>query len=230
MRAVTEGRAAYAVVSVENSITGPFAGVAESLCEHPLALLGEVVLPIRHCLLAAPGTRLEDVSVVTSHPSALSQCRDWLAGWGVATRPMSDTAEAARELSESRGAGTGVIGSRTLATTYGLEVLAEGISDRPDNQTRFWILGHQPGGDAEATRTALVVRPVTAPRVLKTLRIQIEARDARRVRVPFLGSEDGTCFVIEFDHRPGTGREIAEEACAGLKTRWLGSWSPSTAA
>ena len=97
VRAVTEGRAAYAVVSVENSITGPFAGVAESLCEHPLALLGEVVLPIRHCLLAAPGTRLEDVSVVTSHPSALSQCRDWLAGWGVATRPMSDTAEAARE-------------------------------------------------------------------------------------------------------------------------------------
>lgn len=230
IEAVATGRARRAVVAVENSITGCFAGVADALCDRPLSVHGEVLLPIRHCLLGAPGTRVDEVSVVTSHPMALAHCRDWLARAGVATRTMPDTARAARELADSGDAALAVIGSRTLAALYGLQVLAEGLSDLPNNVTRFLVLGPEGAGAKSGTRTSLLVGPVHAPRVVRTLRIQIEARDARRVRVPFLGSEDGRCFLAEFDHDEGAGERIASDACAGLEHRVLGSWTPERAA
>jgi prephenate dehydratase len=224
--AVADLRASHAVLAVENSITGPFEGVAEILHSNPVHAVGEVLLPIRHCLLAAPGARLDEIAVVTSHLSALSQCRDFLASWGVATRPARDTAEAARDLERSGDAALGVIGSRALAELYGLSVLAEGVADRPDNRNRFLVFAAAPRRSEGQRRSAAVVGPVLAPRALKTLRIQLEAHGATRVRAPFLGSSDGTLHLIEFDHRAGFGPELAERACARLAFRYLGSWDP----
>ena len=231
-RAVQDGRALRAVVPVENSITGRFAGMTEVLFDSGLGVVGEVRLPVRHCLLGAPQAHLDDISVVTSHPSALAQCRDWLASWGVATRPASDTAAAARELADAREAALGVLGSRALAELYGLDVLAEGISDRKDNVTRFLVLARPDDTpeeviDTDSWRTGLLVGPVETPRALKTLRIRLEAFDAWRARVPFLGSEDGTRFLVEFDHRPEEGAALAARACEGLPFRILGSWAPA---
>jgi prephenate dehydratase len=224
LAAVCAGRAAHAVLPVENTITGAFPGLPEALRACELVIVGEVDLAVRHCLLAAPGARLEDVAVVRSHPSALAHCRDWLARWGVATRVSADTAQAARELAQSGDPALAVIGSATLAAMYGLDVLAEGISDRPDNRTRFFVFGKQDKEGAPAGRSAILVGPVGTPRVFKTLRIQLESRGARRTRAPFLGSEDGTLALVEFDHAEGGGRRIAEAACGALAHRWLGSW------
>jgi len=226
LRAVAEGRASHAVVPIENSITGAYAGVAEAFFEGDVSVVGEVLLRVRHCLLGAPGTRLDDLAVVTSHATSLAQCRDWLASWGLATRPSADTAEAARQLAESGDRALGVLGSRQLAAAYGLQILAEGIADRPDNRTRFFVVGQRDGGSGEGTRVALQVGPVTTPRTLKTLRIQLESLGASRVRVPFLGAEDGRRFVVEFDHRGGSGRQVAERACGNLSHRFLGAWTP----
>lgn len=229
VQALCAGRAGFAVLPVENSITGGFAGIPEALRGADLCVVGEVELATRHCLLGAPGARLEDIAVVCSHPTALAQCRDWLAQWGVATRVSGDTAEAARELSGSGEAALAVIGSATLAAMYGLDVLAEGISDRADNRTRFLVFATA-GAAAEpegAMRSAFLVGPVHVPRTFKTLRIKLESRGATRTRAPFLGSEDGTLALVEFDHSPGAGRRVAEGACAGLDYRWLGTWTPS---
>ena len=229
VRAVVEGRASHAVLPVENSITGGFAGLVEALFEGEVGIEGEVVLPIRHCLLGAPGARLQEISVVTSHPSALSQCRDWLAGWGVATRASSDTAEAARQLAHTGDRALGVLGSRALAETYGLSVLAEGISDRPHNQSRFFVVAPAvPAPAPDASRSALLLGPVTAPRTLKTLRIQLESLGASHVRVPLLGAEDGERFLLEFDHPAGPpGAELARTVSGRLPHRFLGSWVPA---
>ena len=232
IEAVNTGRAGYAVLPIENTITGCFPGVAEALFDTEIGVIGEVVLSIRHCLLAAPGAALEDLSVVTSHPSALSQCRDWLANWGVATRPSSDSAEAARELARTNDAALGVIGSRSLAQKYDLDVLAEGLSDRSDNKNRFFVLAGAPtpAGDEPGLRTAVLVGPLSTPRVLKTLRIQLESLGARRARAPYLGSEDGTRYLVEFDHDEGAGEEITRRACGALPHRLLGSWRPALVA
>jgi len=229
VRALAEGRASHAVLPVENSITGVFHGVADAFFQGDVAVVGEVVMPIRHALMAVPGARLEDLSVVTSHVSSLAQCRDWIAGWGLATRVAEDTADAARDLARSADGALGVIGSRELAATYSLDVLAEGISDRADNRTRFLVLAAwregAPTNGADSTRCAVQVGPVQTPRILKTLRIQLESLGASRVRVPFLGSADGRRFLVEFDHRAGQGSAAAASACAALPHRFLGSWS-----
>lgn len=224
--AVAARRASHAVLAVENSITGPFDGIADALFAADVFVVGEVRMAMRHCLMAAPGAKLDEIAVVTSHPSALAQCRDWLASWGVASRPAPDTAAAAERLAATGDAATAVLGGRALAALYGLEVLAEGLSDRPDNTNRFLVLAAAPTGDDDARRTALRVGPVAAPRALKTLRIQLEARGASRARVPFLGSSDGSRYVIEFDHRAGEGAAIAAAALADLPHHFLGSWSP----
>ena len=226
VKAVVDGRASHAVVPVENSVTGAFPGVAEAFFEGEVSVLGEVDLPIRHCLLAVPGTRLDELTVVTSHPSALAQCRDVLGDWGVATRPSNDTGQAAQDLARGGDKALGVLGSRDLAVTYGLEVLAEGLSDRPNNKTRFFVLGPSDEGVSEGLRCAVLVGPVKAPRTLKTLRIQLESLGASRVRVPFLGSEDGSRFLIEFDHRAGDVQQVVEEALSSVPHRFLGCWNP----
>ena len=232
LKAISEGRAQHAVVPVENTVTGFFDGLVEALSEHSdLGVVGEVVLPIRHCLMAAPGTQLEDIAVVTSHQSALSQCRDWLTSIGVSTRPAPDTGRAAEELAAKYDSGLGVLGSRKLADRYGLSILAEGLSDRADNRTRFYVLGSN-GKSAKAnvdqpgTRTAVLLGPVSEPRALKTLRIQLESHGAMKTRSPFLGSQDGARFLIEFDHAPGNGLEIVEIGADRPVQRFLGSWRP----
>jgi len=223
---VADGRAGHAVIALENSITGPFVGVAEALFASETYAVGEVTLPIRHCLLGTSDSRLDEITVVASHQLALSQCRDFLARWGVATRPASDTAEAARGLQDSAERALGVIGSRALASLYGLAVLAEGVADHADNSNRFIVLAAKASSPDGARRSAALVGPLAVPRLLKTLRIQLEAHGATRVRAPFLGASDGTQYLVEFDHRAGLGPEMAERALARLPHRYLGSWDP----
>ena len=220
--AVSEGRARAAVVAVENSVTGSFPGLADTLVGRDLAIAGEVVLPLRHCLMAVPGARMEGIAEVLSHPSALGQCRDWIARSGWAARAADDTAAAAQELVAKGEAGTAVLGSRVLAGLYGLEILAEGIADSSENVTRFLVFTAT--GDAAGRRTAVLVGPVDEPRTLRNLRIHLESLDATRVRAPFVGARDGRTFLVEFDHPEARGVEIAEQALARVPFRLLGSW------
>ena len=226
-QALVQGRASLAVLPVENSITGIFDGAAEAFFQGDnLTVVGEVILPIRHAVMATRGVRLEDLAVIESHPSSLSQCRDWIAGWGFAQRPVSDTARAAEQLAESSDEALGVLGARELAALHGLEVLAEGLSDHFDNRTRFLVLGLDATKE-EGWRNAIQVGPVSTPRILKTLRIQLESLGASRVRVPFLGSQDGKRFLVEFDHRDCEGLGAAKAACVGVPHRFLGAWVPN---
>jgi len=226
VNAVSSGRAAHAVIPMENSLTGCFPGLVEALLSHSVHVIGEEVSATRHCLLAMPGTLLEDIHVVSSHPQVLSQCRDRLANWGVATRPADDTAAAARELADKRDLSLAVLGSRLLAEAHGLVVLAEGFSDCPENTTRFLVLASTEGKDVtSATRTMSLVGPGIAPRAMKSLRIRLESLGAWRSRTPLVGSEDGKTCLIEFDHEPGRGASIIEQALGSLEHTVLGTWA-----
>jgi len=226
VRSVSTGRAVHAVLPVENSVAGPFADVAEAFFEGQVRVVGETVLMIRHSLLARPGTSIEDISVVTAHPSTLAQCRDWLARWGWTTRPTDDVTAAARDLARSDEGALAILGSWELGATHGLDALVEGVADELDNRTRFLVIGPRTGDPGGGHRHALLVGPVNTPRTRKNLRIQLESLGASRVRVPFLGTSDGRRFLVEFDHVERPGHEIAREACAGVPHEHLGSWDP----
>ncbi|MCA9517266.1 MAG: prephenate dehydratase, partial [Myxococcales bacterium] len=138
--AVHSGRAKAALVPVENSTSGPIYEVYDLLLSHDLQIVAEVVLPVRHALLAPPGTALADVRTVVSHPQALSQCNAWIETHGWAQRPTSNTAGAARLVGAAEEPGLAAIASPMAGELHGLTVLANDIQDVSENYTRFILL------------------------------------------------------------------------------------------
>jgi prephenate dehydratase len=138
---VEDGRADYAVLPVENTIAGAVVAAARALADSALRTTGNVTVPVKQCLLAVPGARLSDLTTVVSHPVALAQCTKFLlAHPQLKAFPSFDTAGAAREVATAGDIRIAAIAGRRAATLYRLDVLAEGIQDRPDNETRFVIV------------------------------------------------------------------------------------------
>jgi prephenate dehydratase len=154
--AVEEGRVDYGILPVENSAAGSINKAYDLLLEYDLKIWGEVILRVCHCLLANPGTKLDDIREVHSHPQALAQCERYVASHEMEPVPTYDTAGSAKELAAAPVAGVAVIASELAARIYGLEVLASGIEDFSFNYTRFFILGHQDPPRGERNKTSLV--------------------------------------------------------------------------
>lgn len=159
--AVEQGRATCGVLPIENSIGGTIHRNYDLLLAHELKIIGEVELPVVHSLVALPGTTLEGIRQVYSHPQALSQCDRYLRRLkGVEVVATYDTAGSARLIRDRGLASTAAIASERAAEVFGLIVLASGIQDYPDNITRFLIVGRSGALDdrqkLEANKTTLV--------------------------------------------------------------------------
>jgi prephenate dehydratase/chorismate mutase len=142
--AVSGGSCDVGVVPVENSLGGAIIEVSDLLIARDVFVVGEIVVPVRQCLLALPGTRLRDIRSVYSHPQALVQCRAFLAAHDLDAQPFYDTAGAARWLMFEGARTAGAIASPLAATLYGLEVVADSIADEPANETRFLVIAPAP--------------------------------------------------------------------------------------
>uniref|UniRef100_A0A0E0QV74 arogenate dehydratase n=1 Tax=Oryza rufipogon TaxID=4529 RepID=A0A0E0QV74_ORYRU len=128
-----------AVLPVENSLGGSIHRNYDLLLRHRLHIVGEVQLPVHHCLLALPGVRRDLLTRVISHPQALAQCELTLNAMGlnVAREAFDDTAAAAEHVAAAGLRDTAAIASSRAAELYGLQVLADGIQDDAGNVTRF---------------------------------------------------------------------------------------------
>lgn len=135
-----------AVLPVENSLGGSIHRNYDLLLRHRLHIVGEVQLPVHHCLLALPGVRKECLTRVMSHPQALAQCEHTLTSLGlnVAREAFDDTAGAAEYIAINSLRDTAAIASSRAAELYGLEVLEDGIQDDSGNVTRFVMLAREP--------------------------------------------------------------------------------------
>ena len=143
--AVVEGTAARGVVPIENSLAGSVHENYDLLRAHALHVVGETAVRIHHCLVVRPGTAIESIRRVASHPVALAQCRRFFAGHpGLVPVPAYDTAGSVKDLMEDRADADAAIGSALAARLYGGEVVAEGIEDHPENHTRFLVVAPEP--------------------------------------------------------------------------------------
>ncbi|KAK1300650.1 hypothetical protein QJS10_CPB13g00797 [Acorus calamus] len=135
-----------AVLPVENSLGGSIHRNYDLLLRHRLHIVGEVQLPVHHCLLALPGVRKEHLTRVISHPQALAQCELTLTklGLNVAREAVDDTAGAAEFVAANGLRDTAAIASARAAELYGMQVLADGIHDDSSNVTRFVMLAREP--------------------------------------------------------------------------------------
>jgi prephenate dehydratase len=149
--AVASGEAKVGVVPIENLLGGTVRENYDLLLEHELQVVGEVVVPVRLCLAALRGQRLEDVTRVYSHIQALGQAERFLRGrpWELLT--TYNTAGAGKRIADNGERGAAAVLSPRAAALFGLEVLADDVADVPDNRTRFLAIT-RPGHDAPAWR------------------------------------------------------------------------------
>ncbi|MFN2489768.1 MAG: prephenate dehydratase [Actinomycetota bacterium] len=154
--AVEVGRVDFGLVPMENSQAGSINETYDLFLKHGLHLVGEAVVRVNHCLVALPGTAIDDLQEVMSHPQAIAQCEEFLAALGIGIRAEYDTAGAARRIADEKLDVSGAIASRRAADLYGLAVLAESIQTYPDNYTRFGALSRHPVPLMPPTKTSLV--------------------------------------------------------------------------
>ncbi|KAK3005878.1 hypothetical protein RJ639_016655 [Escallonia herrerae] len=132
-----------AVLPVENSLGGSIHRNYDLLLRHRLHIVGEVQLPVHHCLLALPGVRKEYLTRVMSHPQALAQCELTLTklGLNVAREAVDDTAGATGFVAANNLRDRAAIASARAADLYGTQILADGVQDDSSIVTRFVKLG-----------------------------------------------------------------------------------------
>jgi len=136
--AAAEGAVEFGVLPIESSLSGPVAETHDLLYDSPLAITGETVLPIRHCLVGPESVPLEEIRVVRSHPAALDQCRQLLAAMPWATAiAAATTADAAAQVAGHADPAEAAIASERAARLYGLTVIAGDVGDHPEAFTRF---------------------------------------------------------------------------------------------
>ena len=132
------------ILPIENSSTGSIGATYDLLVSHDCYLVGEIILPIHHCLLAPEGADCNTIREVYSHQQGFSQCRDYLHNYPDWQKiPYFNTAIAARKVAESQNIQQAAIASSFAAFHYKLQILAENIEDQDQNQTRFAVVGRQ---------------------------------------------------------------------------------------
>src|SRR5687768_444556 len=154
--AVEVGKVDYGLVPMDNSQAGSINETYDLFLKHGLHLVGETVVRVNHCLLALPGTAIDELTEVISHPQAIAQSEEFLSALDLKIRAEYDTAGAAKRIVDDKLETTAAIASKRAAEIYGLDVLAERIQTYPDNYTRFGALSRSPEPLREPNKSSLV--------------------------------------------------------------------------
>jgi prephenate dehydratase len=226
--AVLQKRATHGIVPMENSIGGTIHRNYDLLVDHEIPITGEVELDVVHCLQALPGTKIDDLKTVYSHPQALAQCEQYLKALGVVVEAVYDTAGGAKLVSEQQLKGAAALASRRAAEVFGLEVLQEAVQDFEYNITRFFVIGGaQP---AEANKTTIVFAlPSTPGSLFKALSV-FALRDINLSKLesrPMRGRPWEYLFYVDIEARRDelqTGRALTHLAEFAKWTRILGTY------
>jgi len=200
-REVAAGAVNFGVVPVENSTEGAVNHTLDSFLEHDLVICGEVELRIHHHLLVGENTKTDKISRIYSHAQSLAQCRKWLDAHypNVERVAVSSNADAAKRVKSEWN--SAAIAGDMAAQLYGLSKLYEKIEDRPDNSTRFLIIGNQevpPTGD---DKTSIIVSTNNKPGALHDLLAPFHQNGIDLTRIETRPSRSGKwtyVFFIDF--------------------------------
>lgn len=221
-RGVEDGALDLGVVPVENSLEGAVTQVNDLLTTTDLNVIGEVKVPVQHCLLAPKGTDYREIRVVYSHPQALAQCRGFLLRNHLEPHPYYDTAGAAKMLARQNPKAAAAIASRLSAELYDLEIIKDGIEDGSSNSTRFLLLSREPYPDAGDKTSIIFAVPHEAGKLYDALRLFAEAgiNLTRIASMPLRSDPSNYSFFLDFEgsHHDESIAGVLEE----VKKRTIG--------
>ena len=143
MSAIEEGSADFAVLPIENSTAGIISEVYDLLVEFENYIVGEQIIKIEHCLLGVPGSTMEDIKTVYSHPQSLMQSARFLSEHNWKQISMQNNAFAAQKVVKDGDKTQAAIASAYAGEIYGLDILKKGVNQSDTNSTRFIIVTNQ---------------------------------------------------------------------------------------
>lgn len=153
-----KGLCDFAVVPLENSGQGTVGETFDALLDTELTVCGEIILRVRHNLLAASKFSPAQASRIIAHPQALAQCREWIARHAPRARTVAvESNAAAAQIVAEKGGRAAAIASRTAAEFYRLRSIATDIEDSPFNATRFLVVGRAAPGPSSDDKTSLIM-------------------------------------------------------------------------
>jgi prephenate dehydratase len=218
--ALQDGRVTYGMLPVENSLAGTVVPAYDLLVDHDLHVQAEVVLRVRHCLLAPPGTLLGDVQRVISHYQALGQCEQTLRRMGLEAVDYYDTAGAARDLAANPQPGTAAIASELAAQTYGLDILVRSLEDQDFNYTRFFVLGYAPPLRRDPSKTSVILTTRHTPGALYEVMGELARRGLNLTKIesrPRRNRPWHYLFYVDFEGHADD--PIVQQALLGILNR-----------
>ncbi len=227
---VAEGHFNLGVVPVENSLEGAVTQVNELLTKTELKIVGEVSVPVDHCLLAVDADDIAQVRVVYSHPQALAQCRNFLSANGLEPRPFYDTAGAAKMLTRDNPRAAAAIASRLCSDLYGLKILAEKIQDGPSNSTRFLLLSPEALKTERGGKTSIIFATThKAGSLFKVLKLFADSQInlTRISSMPRRMDPGNYDFFLDFEGSvddPEIASVMDRVGKVVVELRWLGSY------
>ncbi len=204
--ATEQGEVDIGFLGFENSIEGSVRSVLDHLIfETDLLIQREVVLPITQNLLAPPGTALADVRRIVSFPDAMEQCREFFSRELPEAELVAanSTAEAVQQVAADQPTHTAALGTALAGRLYGLDVVAAGVEDHPDNSTRFVAVARSgiPSPTGHDKTSIVLFQQADRPGNLHLIAAQFAAREINLTKFesrPTKKSLGDYCFIIDF--------------------------------
>ena len=231
--AVDKGLCQYGILPIENSSFGTVKEVYDLLGKYRFSIVKALRLHVRHCLLAKPGVRLQDIREVVTHAQAAGQCREFLgtALKGAHVTTGLNTAVAAKMVGEGDRMDLAAVASRECAALYGLEVLQEDIQDHDNNYTRFICITRDLCICPGANRISLMLRlphRVGSLSLLISRFASLGLNLTKLESVPLPGSDFEFSFYFDFEasvRTPGVIDLLAELSASTEHFLFLGNYT-----
>ena len=174
---VEGGGVQFGMIPIENSIEGSISRSYDLMLESRLMVSGELNLRVNHCLIGNPGSTLDGIKRVYSHPQALGQTGHFLRQLHFELVPTYDTAGSVKLIKEQGMMDGAAVASERAAAIYGMKILARDIMDNPNNFTRFFALGNHDAPPSGDDKTSVVFAVKHKPGALyEFLRILAERK------------------------------------------------------
>ena len=200
---VNTGIADYGVVAIENTIVGSILENYGLLKDSNLKITGEISLHISQNLMALPGTRIDDIKEVYSHPMAILQSNDFFAAYpGIRLIEWSDTASSARKIAEEKLINTAAIASEYAAELYNLEIIAHKIETDKKNYTRFLIINRKNQDHSENSKASVCFELDHSPGSLVDVLLVFKENEINLAKIqslPILGRPYKYYFHIDLE-------------------------------
>lgn len=206
---VSEGKASYGVLPIENSSAGFVNGIYDLLERFSLSIVGEQMIQINQCLLGIPGTDLSQIKVVYSHPQGFLQSKEYLEDKNWKQVSMANTAESAKKVCDEGDMTQAAIASERAAKIYGLSVLNPQLNVADNNTTRFVIVSNKKEYVKDADKVSISFSLPHTCGTLYNILAHFIFNDINMTSiesVPLSGKQWEYCFFVDFEGNLGDSR------------------------